>query len=211
MCEPMSNSDACIAWFRLLSAHRLVLSTGRKPLVARPAMLEPPWVVLPPAVVGFPHYTYMAGGRRSSGRCLRHGRGSLRNTLAQRRLHPGDWPTYPAGGSARPPSAPSTTRDGDEYGSKGQHRLRRGADADTEAHSGAKLRGRKSSVGGGGSEAGHGVRGGERTVRQETFSRRALVQAGWTAPVIVAVGLHETIYASPHTDRGHADQHGDRP
>ena len=90
MCEPMSNSDARIAWLRLLSAHRLVSSTGRKPLVARPAMLEPPWVVLPPAVVGFPHYTYMAGGRRSSGRCLRHGRGSLRNTLAQRRLHPGD-------------------------------------------------------------------------------------------------------------------------
>ena len=30
----------------------------------------------------------------------------------------------------------------------------------------------------------------EHTVRQETFSRRALVQAGWTVPVIVAVGLH---------------------
>ena len=58
---------------------------------------------------------------------------------------------------------------------------------------------------------GTGSRAAERTVRQETFSRRALVQASWIVPVIVAVGLHETAYASPHTDRGYADQHGGHP
>jgi hypothetical protein len=48
----------------------------------------------------------------------------------------------------------------------------------------------------------------ERAAREETFSRRALLQAGWTVPVIVAVGLRETAHASPHADRSHADVRG---
>src|SRR5262249_56857664 len=47
--------------------------------------------------------------------------------------------------------------------------------------------------------------------RETTFTRRALLQAGWTAPVIVAATLPETAYAQrAHSDTAHADSHGDR-
>jgi hypothetical protein len=45
-----------------------------------------------------------------------------------------------------------------------------------------------------------------RSEREETFSRRALLQAGWTAPIILAVSLPLSAQsASP----GHGDTHGD--
>src|SRR5437667_187891 len=52
--------------------------------------------------------------------------------------------------------------------------------------------------------------------RESTFTRRALLQAGWTMPVIVAATLPETAYAqsghtdhTDHTDTAHVDAHGD--
>jgi hypothetical protein len=43
--------------------------------------------------------------------------------------------------------------------------------------------------------------------RAATFSRRALIQAGWTAPVLVVATVPVNAYAqSPHRDEGHQDQ-----
>jgi hypothetical protein len=51
--------------------------------------------------------------------------------------------------------------------------------------------------------------GGDLSEREAAFTRRALIQAGWTAPVILAAALPQTAAAqSGHTDT-HADVHGD--
>jgi hypothetical protein len=49
--------------------------------------------------------------------------------------------------------------------------------------------------------------------RAATFSRRALIQAGWTAPVLVVATVPVNAYAqSVHRDEGHQDQgHQDQP
>lgn len=62
----------------------------------------------------------------------------------------------------------------------------------------------------------------ERQERAAQFARRTLLQAGWTVPVIAAVGLPERAYAgsaighvdnphadTPHGDTVHSDVHGD--
>jgi len=50
----------------------------------------------------------------------------------------------------------------------------------------------------------------ERAEREAEFTRRALLQAGWTAPAVLAVTLPRTAYAqTTHTDTGHIDQHND--
>jgi hypothetical protein len=50
---------------------------------------------------------------------------------------------------------------------------------------------------------------GDRAEREAEFTRRALLEAGWTAPVVLAVTLPATAYAqSAHADHGdgpHAD------
>ena|SRR5215831_6508240 len=46
----------------------------------------------------------------------------------------------------------------------------------------------------------------DRTDREISFSRRALLQAGWIVPVVFAVGLPKNIYAgSPAPSPGHID------
>jgi hypothetical protein len=53
---------------------------------------------------------------------------------------------------------------------------------------------------------------GDRAAREAEFTRRALLEAGWTAPVVLAITLPARAYAqSAHADHGdgpHAD-HGD--
>src|SRR5262249_47812414 len=55
----------------------------------------------------------------------------------------------------------------------------------------------------------------EQARREATFSRRALLRAGWVAPVILTVGLPSTVFAgsgrhvdTPHADGGHIDAPG---
>jgi hypothetical protein len=43
--------------------------------------------------------------------------------------------------------------------------------------------------------------------REAAFTRRALIQAGWTAPVVLAAALPQTAAAQS----GHTDTHGDVP
>ena len=51
--------------------------------------------------------------------------------------------------------------------------------------------------------------GGDLSEREAAFTRRALIQAGWTAPVVLAAALPQTAAAqSGHTDT-HSDVHGD--
>ena len=40
--------------------------------------------------------------------------------------------------------------------------------------------------------------------RERSFSRRALVRAGWSAPVIISV-TPSRVYAQSHVDNGHVD------
>ena len=46
--------------------------------------------------------------------------------------------------------------------------------------------------------------------RNAEFTRRTLIAAGWTVPVVLAVGLSAPAMASPgHGDTGHSDAHTD--
>jgi hypothetical protein len=55
----------------------------------------------------------------------------------------------------------------------------------------------------------------ERARREASFTRRALLRAGWVAPVILTVGLPSKVFAgsgkhtdTPHADGGHIDAPG---
>src|SRR5437868_4294224 len=52
---------------------------------------------------------------------------------------------------------------------------------------------------------------GEREDRQASFTRRAILQAGWTVPVVVAVGVPRAVFAGSelaHVDTPHGDSLG---
>src|SRR5215216_4607664 len=53
----------------------------------------------------------------------------------------------------------------------------------------------------------------ERTDREISFSKRALLQAGWVAPEVLAAGLPGKIYAQSSMSESHSDStlfHSDR-